>query len=130
MSGENKKYPDFYTETGYGKITGLCGINCRHSFHPFDLEIDTQIYSEEELNKFAEKTVKYKDKELKVYEATQYQRYLERQVRKHKREKVALETTDMDTYKVGIKLREYQRELVQFTQETGLRREYFREQIA
>jgi hypothetical protein len=29
------KYEDFVKTTGYGTITGLCGINCRHHFMPF-----------------------------------------------------------------------------------------------
>jgi len=31
----NRKYGDFYEETGYGEIQGLRGINCRHHFYPF-----------------------------------------------------------------------------------------------
>lgn len=29
------RYRDFYTETGYGKVDGLGGANCRHSFGPW-----------------------------------------------------------------------------------------------
>ena len=25
----DSKYPDFIESTGYGKVDGLCGINCR-----------------------------------------------------------------------------------------------------
>lgn len=30
-----KTYKDFYAETGYGKVDGLGGANCRHSFGPW-----------------------------------------------------------------------------------------------
>ena len=29
------RYGDFYAETGYGKVDGLGGANCRHSFGPY-----------------------------------------------------------------------------------------------
>ena len=46
-----KKYPNFYKETGYGTATGLCGINCRHSFHPY-YKGSTRAYTQEQLNRF------------------------------------------------------------------------------
>ena len=33
--GETEKYKDFYKETEYGQMLGLCGINCRHTFSPW-----------------------------------------------------------------------------------------------
>lgn len=33
-SGNNKKYRPF-SVCGLGSVTGLCGINCRHSFYPY-----------------------------------------------------------------------------------------------
>ena len=69
--GIDKRFPPF-SETGYGTITGLCGVNCRHSFgagdgknNPFE-QYDTE-------------------KNRKVYEIQQRQRTLERRVRDTKR---------------------------------------------
>lgn len=31
----NSRYEDFYQKTGYGKIEGLKGINCRHYIYPY-----------------------------------------------------------------------------------------------
>lgn len=36
FSLSGNKYPNFYTHTRYGYVDGLCGINCRHSFYPYN----------------------------------------------------------------------------------------------
>lgn len=72
------RYPDFYYSTGYGDITGLCGVNCRHSFGPGDGENNPYDTIETEENR-------------KVYEAEQRQRALERRVRKTKREVMGMQ---------------------------------------
>lgn len=68
------KYPPFEESTGYGTVSGLCGANCRHSFSPFFEGMDNPFeqYDSEE--------------NLKQYEKEQYQRTLERRIRKTKRE--------------------------------------------
>ena len=74
----NGKYPPFEASTGYKTVTGLCGANCRHSFSPFFEGMDNpfeQFDSEEN---------------RKQYEKEQYQRTLERRIRKTKREVMGL----------------------------------------
>lgn len=71
-------YKDFYSETGYGKVDGLGGANCRHSFGPWvpgaprmyspDPEHPSGLPSDE------------------VYRLTQEQRRRERDIRQTKRE--------------------------------------------
>ena len=72
------KYPPFEESTGYGSVTGLCGANCRHSFSPFFEGMDNPFeqYDSEE--------------NRKQYEKEQYQRTLERRIRKTKREVMGL----------------------------------------
>lgn len=72
------KYPDFVQSTGYGSVTGLCGANCRHSFSPYFEGMDNPFeqYDSEE--------------NRKQYEKEQYQRNLERRIRKTKREVMGL----------------------------------------
>lgn len=73
-SGLNPKYPHFETVTGYGKVDGLCGANCRHSFGP---------YFEGRSNPFKD----YDDDENKKrYELEQRQRTLEARIRNTKRQ--------------------------------------------
>lgn len=76
-SGKSE-YPPFEQSTGYGTVSGLCGANCRHSFSPFFEGMDNpfeQFDSEEN---------------RKQYEKEQYQRTLERRIRKTKREVMGL----------------------------------------
>ena len=60
-TGRDKRFPDFRTSTGYGTVTGLCGVNCRHSFgsgdgennpyHDLDLSSEDNIRAEERAKK-------------------------------------------------------------------------------
>ena len=71
-TGKDKKFPDFVSSTGYGTVTGLSGVNCRHSFGPGDGENNPFEQYDNEENK-------------KVYKIQQRQRALERQIRDTKR---------------------------------------------
>ncbi len=80
-----KTYDDFITVCGYGKMLGICGINCRHIFSLFyDGNINTNKPINEEENK-------------KQYRLEQEQRRMERSIRTTKREKNALETSTLET---------------------------------
>ena len=70
---DQKTYPDFMVCCGYGKIEGICGINCRHSFSPF--------YPE---NINTNEPIDAKENEQR-FKATQKQRALERKIRAQKR---------------------------------------------
>lgn len=77
-SGKSNKYPPFEESTGYKTVGGLCGANCRHSFSPYFEGMDNPFeqYDSEE--------------NRKQYEKEQYQRTLERRIRKTKRETMGL----------------------------------------
>lgn len=81
INGATKEYANFYTTTGYRKIQGLCGINCRHSFFPFFPGISKRAYTDKELEQYSEKTVTYNGKTIKKYQAEQMQRGMERELR-------------------------------------------------
>lgn len=71
-TGRDKRFPDFVSSTGYGSITGLSGVNCRHSFGTGDGENNPfEQYNTEE--------------NRKAYETQQRQRTLERRIRDSKR---------------------------------------------
>lgn len=81
LDGKTDKYDDFYEATGYGKIDGLCGVNCRHTFtawidgmkNPFD-DVD-------------------KKESRKRYEIEQQMRAMERAIRAQKRRVAAANGT-------------------------------------
>lgn len=78
-TGRDKRFPDFVSSTGYGSITGLSGVNCRHSFGTGDGENNPFEQYDTEKNR-------------KAYETQQCQRTLERRIRDSKRKVQNLQT--------------------------------------
>ena len=79
------KYPDFESSTGYGRVDGLEGANCRHSKRVFIDGVSERLYTDEQLKKIDEPAFEYEGRKYNTYEATQRQRLLERTQRKYKR---------------------------------------------
>ena len=128
-SGTHGKYPDFVSSTGYGTGAGLGGWNCRHSWYPFFAGISNNAYTEADRQSFANRSVTHNGKEISVYEATQRQRYIERQIRKWKRQASALDAAGTDNAPELAKVREWQARARDLVKQTGLNRQYVREQI-
>ncbi len=126
-SGKSSKYPDFYEQTGYGTGPGLCGWNCRHSFFPVIEGLSDRAYSTEQLRQLNARTVTLDGKDMSLYDATQQQRYIERQVRRWKREGGAMDAAGLDSSTAKAKVREWQATQRDFIDQTGLTRDYFRE---
>lgn len=82
LNGETEvdgvRYKDFYSETGYGKVDGLGGANCRHSFGPW-LPGTPRKYEPEPQHPSG------LDND-EIYKLTQGQRRRERDIRQTKRE--------------------------------------------
>ena len=127
VSGTHPKYPDFRSSTGYGTGPGLLGWNCRHSFFPFFEGLSEKAYPEERLREFGIAYVELNGSKMSLYDATQYQRNIERSIRRWKREASALEAAGLDNTKARSKIREWQARQRDFIDQTGLRRDYFRE---
>ncbi len=73
-----EEYPDFIESTRFGKVDGLSGANCRHSF---------SVYYEGMPNPFEHFD---SEENLKMYKKEQRQRLLERRIRDTKREVLGL----------------------------------------
>ncbi|NLL92518.1 MAG: hypothetical protein GX222_08960 [Ruminococcaceae bacterium] len=114
-------------DIGYGLVTGFKGANCRHDWFPFFEGLSHPAYSNEKLREYNNRTVKYNGEEISLYDATQKQRYIERQIRRWKREKGAYEAAGLDSSFASGKVREWQARQRDFISQTGLRRDYFRE---
>lgn len=89
ISGKDKRYRQFEDATGYGTGAGLCGWNCRHSFHLFFPGFSKPAYSSATLDGYATKKFTYRDpggesSSLTEYECTQKQRSFERAIRESK----------------------------------------------
>lgn len=126
---ENANYPDFYAVTGYGTITGLMGINCRHSFFPFFKGISEAFYDEAGLTDLADRTVTYSGETISFYDATQIQRKLERAIRKAKRVAAPVAAAGLDNSQEIEAIYLAQAKMRDFIRQTGLTRQYQREQV-
>ncbi len=115
-SGKNKKYPDFFKETGYGTAIGLKGVNCTHDFYPFweGASIIPEDIKEPD-------SVIVNGKEYNYYQATQQQRKMERDIRATKREIEAQRSISGSTTELQSKLRKQTADYKRFSADAGLR---------
>lgn len=120
LDGDTSKYPDFESSTGYGTVTGIGGINCRHHALPY-VEGAKAI---NELNISSKANAQ-------LYGLTQQQRAMERDVRKAKRQlDVAQQLGDPDEISNANQLvLRRQKKLKAFTDNHELPRDYAREMI-
>lgn len=126
-SGKSTKYPDFVQSTGYGTGAGLGGWNCRHSFFPY-FEGSARTYTPELLAQYEAEDYEYNGRRMTEYEATQRQRYIERQIRRWKRENAAMQAAGLDAAESAAKIRLWQERQKDFLRQTELKRQAEREQ--
>lgn len=77
-------YKELATVCGLNSVTGLCGANCRHSYHPFVKGISVPAYTKEYLDDIRSKDAEvhnFKGKNYNAYEASQKQRHYETTMR-------------------------------------------------
>ena len=114
------EYPDFVSSTGYGSVTGLCGVNCRHNFSPYFEGMDNPFeqYDSEE-NK-------------KLYETEQRARTMERRIRDTKRRLMGYEAAgDTERYERTAALLQKQNAAYnKYCEEKGLKKRSDRISIA
>jgi hypothetical protein len=127
-SGKHKKFPSLVEKTGYGTGPGLGGYNCRHNMFPY-FEGQKPVYTQRELDQMNAKKYTYNGEKLTEYEASQKQRYIERQIRRWKREQRAMEAAGQPTEEAAAKLAKWQDIQRDFIKQTGLKRQYDRENI-
>lgn len=128
-SGIHSKYPPFVEITGYGTGEGLGGWNCRHSFFPFFEGISENAYEKSEVRSLNKQKVKYQDRTISLYDATQAQREIERRIRFWKRQAAALDAAGLDNKLETAKISEWQAIMRDFIRQTGLDRQSVREQV-
>ena len=132
LSGKSKKYRSLAEATGYGRVDGLKGANCRHDFYPVIEGVDKPMYTAEELANIDPPPFTDKNgKTYTYYEATQRQRAMERAIRKTKREILAADSSgdsDMFTAK-SVLLRRQREEYNRFSNAAGLLTQNERNQV-
>lgn len=119
-------------DIGYGTGDGFGGWNCRHDWYPFFEGISKRAYTDEHLRALNEKNIEYDGKKYSEYEISQMQRKMERDIRQLKRGAIAadigIKNADSeelskqfaeDFTKTSVKLKEKERKLKDFLNETG-----------
>lgn len=113
------RYPGLAEATGYGGVAGLCGANCRHTFHPYSPGgtrlPDTRFEAEEDA---------FGQTSDERYAALQRQRELERRVRKYKRRVAMGQESGLDMAADRARLGRAQAEVRAWCKANGLPRRY------
>lgn len=123
-------YPqNFYDACGYGNGAGIYGWNCSHSHHVYFKGMP-RAYTQEMLDRMEAKRYEYNGKKLTEAEAQSRQRYHERQIRRWKREQQAMQAAGLSTEEAAAKVAHWQNTQRDFIRQTGLKRQYGREQVA
>lgn len=130
IHGSDKKHRNFKEATGYGTGAGLCGWNCRHSFHLFFPGISKPAYTKKQIEAYNEKTVKYNGQSMTEYEATQEARRMERDIRESKRilsaQNAAIKASDDEVLTNALKER-YEVESVRLKRKEAILRDFCRQ---
>lgn len=121
INGSNEQYKNFKDTTGYGKVDGLGGVNCKHkhwAFFPgFSIEPKKLVNDEEN---------------SRIYELSQEQRYYERMIRKWKKKQSVYEGfgDNEGALKCKNKVKEWQNKLQEFIDKNPeMKRDYARERV-
>ena len=128
------RYPDFVETTRYGHGDGICGWNCRHTFHPFIPNVSVRAYSDADLERIKEldeKIIEYNGKSYNLYQATQKQRQIETAIRKTKRELIGYNASELkdEFSKASIKLQRQKQYYKDFSKAADLPLQNERHQV-
>lgn len=125
---QGKQYSDAEYEALNNSLVRRIGtLNCGHAAYPIILGVNSPQYTREELEQFRTdnaKGVDYEGRHFKsVYEATQYQRQIERAIRAQKRRVLAANATPDKERQTQTKARltALNAEYVKFSKAVGLR---------
>ena len=110
-------------DIGYGEPDGFKGVNCRHDWYPYFEGISPPLPEIDYPKPFT-----YKGKTYDAYQASQRQRYMERQIRKTKRDIIAFEAAGLEDElaAAAIKLKRQREEYEKFSKAAGLRAKHER----
>lgn len=128
---------------GYNTGAGFKGWNCRHDWYPFFEGLSESAYPRREIEAYNNATVRYDGRTIPLYDATQMQRAMEREIRDTKRLLAGLdagiEETSDGALKAALKqdftaksalLKRQEAALKEFLWETGLLNDSSRVQVS
>ena len=86
-------------------------------------------YTKQEVRDLNKEKVTYQDKQIDLFDATQYQRAIERKIRYWKRQAAAMDAAKLDSNTEYQKIKFWQATMRDFINQTGLDRQSVREQV-
>ncbi len=116
-------------DIGYGTGDGFKGWNCRHDWYPFYEGISESSHTKQELREMEAQSYEFNGEKMTEYEAVSKQRGIERQIRRWKREYVAMNAAGLPTEEAAAKISYWRRIHEHYLEKTGLKRQIDREQI-
>lgn len=128
-SGSNPKYQDFKVVTGYGTGAGLGGWNCKHNYYPFFEGISTRAYTEKDLEEMEAEKYTYNGHKMNEADAIDKQRYIERNIRRWKREYAGMKAINKSTNEAAAKIAQWNRIHDDYLDQTGLKKQIGRMNI-
>ena len=131
QSWQGKVYSseEMRTVCGLGEMLGFAGINCYHIRFPFIPGVSQRKHTDEwlaEQNRKENEKKTYRGREYDTYGALQYQRRLERTIRKQKQDTELLKRAGADKDDITAakcRLRLTEQTYVDFSKEMGLRQQ-------
>ena len=117
-----------YTVCELGSVTGLCGINCKHSFYPY-FEGMEEHYTQDGLDEIASEKVKFNGQTMTRYEGEEKLRGIERNIRHYKRQALTQEAAGVNNDRAREKIAQWQATARDFTKQTGITRDPAREYV-
>lgn len=134
---QGRQYSDAEFEKLNNSLVRRIGtLNCGHAAFPIILGVDSPQYTQEELDKFRqdnENGIDYNGRHYTMYEATQHQRKLERNIRKQKRQILVAEKNPNDPDRLRqsqIKYQVLNQEYKRFSKAAGMRSQHERMEMA
>lgn len=135
LKGKTRGYKTLEEGCDYGRVTGLCGVNCRHTFFPY-YKGSIRTYTNQELYELKNEKVEYNGQLISKYDASQIQRKMERNIRQNKKDIAGLQgilasnnsDIDIEQTRKNLKiatnnLRTNNSTLNDFVKQTGFRKE-------
>lgn len=124
-----------YEERNNNLARPIGALNCRHTAYPILLGISEPLYTKKQLEQMRQKNEKgftYDGKHYTLYEADQRQRYMERAIRKTKRELLLADKAGYrdDFISTSVKLRKQRDIYADFSDRAGLLTQNERAQVA
>lgn len=122
-------------DIGYGEVTGFKGVNCHHDWYPY-FEGSTRTYTNKQLKDWQNEKVTYNGQQISVYDATQIQRKIERQIRQDKKDlraqqailtsnnkEIKIEEVEAEIRNIKSRQKEDNSQLNNLLKQTGLRKD-------